>query len=603
MRRTNLILLLCLFISIPALAQTQTRETLAQGQLDVLLQAQQALAAAEQAAAATHATTLLEEARWRFQFAQTHWNSDDRSKREQARMRANESLSTSHAAIAKARWLSTNSAARALQADITTFGGTPLSIMLSDERPDVVWSRGADSRQRIEFANKAIEAADAIGAWKIAGTDLKAAEQNLKTARIITSKDRNNESADFLAYMAEMEARRAFYLARLAQVEREVNPLQLERTRLAQLASERQLAADRAARQARAEVEADLNRRLEQERAARMETERRLDALMTQYENAVVSANPGDVDALRRQVEDQRIALQAIMERERIGDQMLSAEIAGLRSELDRSRATLSAEVVAEREADIRKREDELQRLRTERTEATARREELERAQVAEIEAARQRRADLDRQAEEMRQQVIAAQQAAQAAQASAQEAVQAVQASAEQSVAAARQAAEAAQASAQQTKAEVDKLRTQLSSSEAETRRLRMQQELSALASTRTDERGLIVTLPGIFFDVGKTQLKPGARSTLTRIAEQLRRADNAAIVVEGHTDSTGSSDKNQMLSEARATAVRDFLIGAGVPSTRVSAAGKGEVAPVATNNTTAGRQQNRRVELVINE
>jgi outer membrane protein OmpA-like peptidoglycan-associated protein len=584
MRRNTLTLLLCLTLSIPALAQTPTpttREQLAQGQLDVLLQAQQMLASAEQAMAANHATTLLEEARWRFQFAQTHWNSDDRSKREQARMRANEAYATARAAIAKSRWLSTNMAARALQADITTFGGSSPSINLIDERPDIVWNRGTDSRKRIEFARSVVDAADAVGAWRIAGTDLKMAETNLSTARKITTNDRNNESADYLAYMAEMEARRAFYLSRLALAERDVAPLQLERTRLAQLASQRELERERAAQAARAEVEADLNRRLTEERAARAEAERRLDALMTQYETAVASSNPGDVDALRRQVEDQRIALNAILERERMSDQMLSAEISGLRAELDRSRASLSADVVANREAEITRREQELERLRTERTEIATRRADLERQQTAEIEAARERRAELDRQAEAMARQVQAAQEAALAAQTS----------------------AEQSRADAQQSRAQIERLQSQLSSSEAEMRRMQMQQELSSIANTRKDERGLIVTLPGIFFDTGKSQLKPGARSTLTRIAEQLRRIDTAAIAIEGHTDSTGSNDKNQRLSEARAAAVREFLVGAGVPAARVTALGKGEEAPVATNNTTAGRQQNRRVELVINE
>jgi len=581
MRRTIWILLLCLIISIPALAQTETRESLAQGQLDVLLQAQQTLAAAEQAGAATYATSLLEEARWRFQFAQTHWNSDNRHTREQARMRANEAMATARAAIAKSNWLSTNSEARALQADITRFGGTPEAIMLAEEKPDLVWNRGNDSRQRIEFARSAIDMADAVGAWRLAGTDLKSAEDRLKLARTITKNDRNNESADFLAYMAEMEARRAYYLARLGTVEHNVAPLQLERTRLAQLESARQMEKERAAQQARAAAEADLNARLEQERAARLDAEKRLDTLMSQYETAIANSNPNDIDALRRQVEDQRIALNSIIERGRMSDEMLTGQINSLRQELDRSRSTLSAEQVAQREADIRQRQDELDRLRNERIEIATRRAEMERQQTAEIEAAQQRRAELEKQAEEMRQQVTAAEEAARAA----------------------RTSAENSQARADKAQADVEQLRSQLSSSEAEMRRLKMQQELSALASTRTTDRGLIVTLPGIFFDVGKSQLKPGARTTLSRIADQLRRADAAAIAVEGHTDSTGSADKNQQLSEARAAAVRDYLIGAGVPSSKVTAAGKGEEAPIATNKTTAGRQQNRRVELVINE
>ena len=75
----------------------------------------------------------------------------------------------------------------------------------------------------------------------------------------------------------------------------------------------------------------------------------------------------------------------------------------------------------------------------------------------------------------------------------------------------------------------------------------------------------------------------------------------DTIRISVEGHTDSVGSDASNQSLSEKRADAVRDFLVNAGVPSDRITAAGKGEAEPIATNKTTAGRQQNRRVELVV--
>ena len=131
------------------------------------------------------------------------------------------------------------------------------------------------------------------------------------------------------------------------------------------------------------------------------------------------------------------------------------------------------------------------------------------------------------------------------------------------------------------------------------------MQQALSKLASTRSETRGLIVTLTNnVLFDTGKTTLKPGAKRTLTRIAEQLS-GDNSGtkIVVEGHTDSVGSTESNQALSVRRATAVRDYLVSQGLSEDRVTAAGRGEEAPIATNNTAAGRQQNRRVELVITQ
>ena len=129
------------------------------------------------------------------------------------------------------------------------------------------------------------------------------------------------------------------------------------------------------------------------------------------------------------------------------------------------------------------------------------------------------------------------------------------------------------------------------------------MQNELSKIASTHSDTRGLIVTLASSLFDTGKSTLKPGAKSTLTRIAKQLQTNPDLHIAVEGHTDNVGTSASNQTLSEKRANAVRDYLVAQGVPSDRVTAAGRGEDAPVASNKTAAGRQQNRRVELIITQ
>jgi len=127
------------------------------------------------------------------------------------------------------------------------------------------------------------------------------------------------------------------------------------------------------------------------------------------------------------------------------------------------------------------------------------------------------------------------------------------------------------------------------------------MQSELSKLAETRNTERGFIVTLPGLFFDSGKAALKPGARNTLSKIAEQLRVSQDAQISIEGHTDSVGSDTYNQALSEKRAAAVRDYLVSRGLGAAKINITGQGETAPVASNDTPAGRQQNRRVELVI--
>jgi outer membrane protein OmpA-like peptidoglycan-associated protein len=96
---------------------------------------------------------------------------------------------------------------------------------------------------------------------------------------------------------------------------------------------------------------------------------------------------------------------------------------------------------------------------------------------------------------------------------------------------------------------------------------------------------------------------LKPGAKSTLSKIAKQLQTDPSLKIAVEGHTDNVGSTATNQSLSEKRANAVRDYLVSAGISGDHITADGKGEESPIATNKTAAGRQQNRRVELVITQ
>jgi OmpA-OmpF porin, OOP family len=129
-----------------------------------------------------------------------------------------------------------------------------------------------------------------------------------------------------------------------------------------------------------------------------------------------------------------------------------------------------------------------------------------------------------------------------------------------------------------------------------------RMQKELSDLKAKR-DERGLILTLGDVLFDVNKATLKPGAYSTVDRLAQFLKEAADRKVVVEGHTDSTGSDEYNLSLSERRAEAVRTALLERGIQAAQITSVGKGETTPVATNDDAGGRQQNRRVEIVVQD
>jgi OmpA-OmpF porin, OOP family len=136
----------------------------------------------------------------------------------------------------------------------------------------------------------------------------------------------------------------------------------------------------------------------------------------------------------------------------------------------------------------------------------------------------------------------------------------------------------------------------------EARERQIRvLETELAELQADRTD-RGLVVTLGDeILFDVDQSVLKPGGMQQLTRVAEFLRQNPDRNVLVEGHTDSTAPDSYNLALSQRRANAVEEFLITQGVEPTRIMATGYGEQLPIASNDTAAGRQANRRVEIVV--
>jgi outer membrane protein OmpA-like peptidoglycan-associated protein len=126
------------------------------------------------------------------------------------------------------------------------------------------------------------------------------------------------------------------------------------------------------------------------------------------------------------------------------------------------------------------------------------------------------------------------------------------------------------------------------------------LEKELADLKGKQT-ERGLVITLGDVLFDTGLSTLKPGAYSTVDKLATALKDSPDRKVVIEGHTDSVGSDQYNQELSQRRAQAVQAALQERGVNSSQISAYGKGETFPVASNDNPSGRQQNRRVELVF--
>ena len=138
---------------------------------------------------------------------------------------------------------------------------------------------------------------------------------------------------------------------------------------------------------------------------------------------------------------------------------------------------------------------------------------------------------------------------------------------------------------------------------SEREKQELRekLSAQLNSILQTKDSARGLIVNMSDVLFDTGQYSLKPGAREKLAKISGIVLGYPSLTLEVEGHTDSVGSDSSNLRLSENRANSVREFLIGQGIVGSSIGSHGFGESQPVSTNDTSTGRQQNRRVELVV--
>lgn len=143
---------------------------------------------------------------------------------------------------------------------------------------------------------------------------------------------------------------------------------------------------------------------------------------------------------------------------------------------------------------------------------------------------------------------------------------------------------ADAAKADAEQARRQAEELQRQIA-------------ELNA----KSTERGLVVTLGDVLFETAKSDLKAGAIANISKLAVFLNQYPDRTVTIEGHTDNVGNEDYNLGLSQRRANAVQQYLISQGIASNRLTATGKGENFPVASNETPSGRQMNRRVEVII--
>jgi outer membrane protein OmpA-like peptidoglycan-associated protein len=215
-----------------------------------------------------------------------------------------------------------------------------------------------------------------------------------------------------------------------------------------------------------------------------------------------------------------------------------------------------------------------------------------EEARVMSIKREQDARAEEREAAADQTAQAQADAQAQQAAAAQAQAQAQQSQAQAAQAEQARQQAELARQQATQQAQqAESDKAQM----------RARMLQQLNQVLETRDTARGLIVNMPDVLFDTGKTDLKPSARERLAKVAGILIAYPDIHVEIDGYTDGTGSLEFNERLSQQRADSVRSYLSSQGVNSSAITTQGFGPSQPIASNDTASGRQQNRRVELVV--
>lgn len=230
-----------------------------------------------------------------------------------------------------------------------------------------------------------------------------------------------------------------------------------------------------------------------------------------------------------------------------------------------KARADAEAEARRRADAEVARQAAEQARVQAEQAKADAERMKQE-AMAAAQEAARQKE-----EAEKAKAEAVAEQQAL---------------------------AADAAQARANAEKAE--SLREQAEREKQELRE-RLLQQLNSILATRDSARGLVANMSDVLFRSGSYELAAGARERLAKVSGIILAYPSLHVSVEGHTDSVGGDEYNQSLSELRAQAVRDYFIQQGIASSSVEAHGYGKTAPIASNDTAEGRQQNRRVELVL--
>jgi outer membrane protein OmpA-like peptidoglycan-associated protein len=298
------------------------------------------------------------------------------------------------------------------------------------------------------------------------------------------------------------------------------------------------------------------------------------------YQHAVQLMNSADAYATDGHTDKKQLIAKS---RETVQTAEDAREIAVKRIEDDRRASELKASADAQAQSQAQADEATRQKIQAQ-ADATSAQADKANAEAATTEATRQK---VQAQADTANAEAATtkAQTDMMNNQAASAEAINAAQADADQS----RLLAQHAQEGQQQADTEKMAMRAQL------------ELRLNEILETRDSARGLVVSMSDVLFDTGQYSLKPGAREKLAKVAGILIVYPSLNIAVGGYTDNVGGDQMNQKLSENRAGAVRDYLVQEGVVASSVSATGFGNSSPVASNDDSAGRQQNRRVELVV--
>jgi len=398
----------------------------------------------------------------------------------------------------------------------------------------------ADRKLPLELyeARNAVQIARAVGADRFSADTFRKAEKSLAEAEAYQARNAGRKSV-------AMTAREA------VQTAEDSRAIAVKRQEEDFLAAERQRSVDREARaeSGRAAAQSETDRVTRDAEAARIKAQADAERFARE-KDAQTAAAAADADRLKRENDARMTAVAADADRLKLENETRAT---AAKTEADRLRLESDSRMAAAgAEADRLKLENET-RATTAKTEADRLRLESDsRMAAAGAEADRLRREN-------------DAQRAA--------------------------------------SLAELDSAAKQKAQLEAEKVELRVQllKQFNVILQTRDTARGLIVNMSDVLFDTAKSSLRPMAREKLAKVAGIVSGHPGLRLDVEGHTDSVGGDDYNQRLSEQRGAAVRDYLMQQGMPVSSVTAKGFGKTQPVASNDTAPGRQQNRRVEIVI--